>query len=65
MEYFQAQKLKEDWERMPCDHRFLEKVYYAGAFLVNYSCTQCGADFTIAQKLEIDEMRKKKNGFQS
>jgi transcription initiation factor IIE alpha subunit len=59
MEYFEAQKLKEEWGTKPCDHPGLEKVYYSGAFLLNYSCTQCGADFTIAQKHEIDETRKK------
>jgi len=60
MEYYQAQKLKEDWGKKPCDHPSLEKLYYTGAFLINYSCTQCGADFSIAQKLEMDKMRKKK-----
>ncbi len=59
MEYNLAQKLKEDWGKKPCDHPHFEKVYYTGAFLVNYACTQCGADFTIAQKLEIEEARKK------
>lgn len=60
MEYYQAQKLKEDWGKKPCDHPNLEKLYYTSAFLINYSCTQCGADFSIAQKLEMDKMRKKK-----
>jgi hypothetical protein len=59
MEYLQSQKLKEEWGNKPCNHPKLEKVYYAGAFLINYSCTQCGADFTIAQKLELDEIRRK------
>lgn len=58
MEYFESVKLKEDWGKKPCDHPFLEKVYYGGAFLINYACTKCGADFTIAQKMELDEMRK-------
>jgi hypothetical protein len=60
MEYYLAQKLKEEWGDKPCDHPRFEKVYFTGAFLINYACTQCGADFTIAQKLEIDEMRKDK-----
>jgi transcription initiation factor IIE alpha subunit len=59
MEYYAAQKLKDAWGKKPCDHPCLEKVYYVGAFLINYSCTQCGADFTIAQKMEIDENKKK------
>jgi hypothetical protein len=59
MEYPVAQELKEKWGKKPCDHPHFEKVYYAGAFLINYACTQCGTDFTIAQKLEIDELRKK------
>jgi len=59
MEYNTVQKLKEEWGNKPCDHPRFEKVYYTGAFLINYACTQCGADFTIAQKLEIEELRKK------
>jgi hypothetical protein len=60
MEYYEAQKLKELWGKRPCDHPCLEKLYYTGAFLINYSCTQCGADFSIFQKLEMDKMRKKR-----
>jgi hypothetical protein len=60
MEYAKSQKLKEEWVNKPCDHPRFEKVYYTGAFLLNYSCTTCGADFTIAQKMEIEEARKGK-----
>jgi hypothetical protein len=59
MEYYVAQKLKDSWGDKPCDHPHLEKEYYTGAFLTNYVCTQCGKEFTIPQKLEIDEERKK------
>ncbi len=59
MEYLKAQKLKEEWGKKPCNHPAFEKVYYTGAFLINYACTSCGADFTIAQKMEIEENRKK------
>ena len=65
MEYNTSQKLKEAWGKKPCDHPRFEKVYYTGAFLINYSCTQCGEDFTIAQKMEIDETRKKENKLHS
>jgi hypothetical protein len=58
MEYIAAQKQKDLWGKKPCDHPRLEKEYYVGAFLVNYVCTQCGIEFTIAQKLEMDETRK-------
>ena len=58
MEYFVAQKLKDSWGKKPCDHPHLEKEYYVGAFLINYVCIQCGNEFTIAQKLEMDENRK-------
>jgi len=58
MEYYTAQKLKDSWGKKQCDHTRLEKEYYSGAFLINYVCTQCGKEFTIAQKLELDEMRK-------
>jgi hypothetical protein len=60
MEYYAALKLKEEWGDKPCDHPELEKVYYTGAFLLNYVCTTCGAEFTIAQKMELDEIRKER-----
>jgi hypothetical protein len=59
MEYFATQTLKESWGNKPCEHPHLEKVYYSGAFLINYACTTCGKDFTIAQKMELDESRKR------
>ena len=58
MEYYVAQKLKDTWGQKPCDHPCIEKEFYSGAFLINYVCTQCGKEFTIAQKLEMDETRK-------
>jgi hypothetical protein len=58
MEYYAAQKQKDSWGKKPCDHPRLEKEYYTGAFLINYVCTQCGKEFTIAQKLELDKARK-------
>jgi hypothetical protein len=58
MEYYEVLKLEQEWGDKPCDHPRLGKVYYTGAFLTNYACTQCGKEFTIAQKLEIDEIRK-------
>jgi hypothetical protein len=58
MEYYDAQKVKESWNRKPCDHPHLEKEYYVGAFLINYVCIQCGQEFTIAQKFEMDEARR-------
>jgi len=59
MEFYAAQKLKDSWGDKPCDHSQFEKIYYAGAFLITYACTRCGAELTIAQKLAIDEERKK------
>jgi hypothetical protein len=59
MEYNVAQKIKASWGMKPCDHPCFEKEYYVGAFLVNYVCTQCGQEFKIADKLGIDEIRKK------
>lgn len=58
MEYFAAQKIKEEWGDKPCDHPRLEKVYYSGAFLINYACIRCGHEFTIAQKMELQDQRK-------
>jgi hypothetical protein len=59
MEYVVAQKVKEQWGDKPCDHPVLEKEYYTGAFLTNYVCTQCGREFTIPQKMEMYQERKK------
>jgi transcription initiation factor IIE alpha subunit len=59
MEYYVALKLKESWGEKPCDHPHLEKEYYTGAYLTNFVCSQCGQEFTIAQKMEIDRERKK------
>jgi hypothetical protein len=58
MEYYLAQKVKDAWGKKPCDHPHLEKEYYVGAFLVNWVCTQCGKEFTIAEKLEMYQTRK-------
>ena len=58
MEYSVAQKIRESWGEKPCDHPRLEKEYYVGAFLINWVCTQCGKQFTIAQKFELDTKRK-------
>jgi len=58
MEYYSAQKMKDSWGKKQCDHPRLEKEYYSGAFLINYVCIQCGKEFTIAQKLELDETRR-------
>jgi hypothetical protein len=54
MEYYAAQKVKDAWGKKPCEHPHLEKEYYVGAFLINWVCTQCGKEFTIAEKLEMD-----------
>ena len=59
MEYIVAQKLKDSWGKKPCDHPGFEKEFYVGAYLINYVCTQCGKEFTIAQKHELEEERKK------
>ena len=62
MEYNVAQKLKDSWGEKPCSHSRLEKEYYTGAYLTNYVCTTCGKEFTIPQKLEMDEERRKITG---
>lgn len=58
MEYFATVKLRQEWGDKPCGHPRLEKVYYSGAFLINYACVQCGKEFSIAQKMELDSERK-------
>jgi hypothetical protein len=58
MEYYVAQKVKDSWGNKSCAHPHLEKEYYAGAFLINYVCTLCGKEFTLAQKFEMDEAKK-------
>ena len=59
MEYLEVQKQKDEWGNKPCDHPSLEKEYYAGCYLINYVCTRCGKEFTIAEKLEMDLLRKR------
>jgi hypothetical protein len=59
MEYFAAQKLKDSWGKKPCDHPHLEKEYYVGAFLINFVCTNCGKEFTVSEKFEMDQIRKR------
>jgi hypothetical protein len=59
MEYYVAQKVKDSWGEKPCNHPHIEKEYYTGAFLTNYVCTQCGKEFSIPQKLEMDQEQKK------
>lgn len=58
MEYYRSLKLREEWGNKSCDHPHFEKLYYAGAFLIVYACTQCGREFTIAQKLEQTKQGK-------
>jgi hypothetical protein len=58
MEYSVAQKVKEAWGKQPCDHPHLEKEYYVGAYLINWVCIQCGKEFSISDKLEMDQFRK-------
>ncbi|HVN57358.1 MAG TPA: hypothetical protein VMT63_03590 [Bacteroidales bacterium] len=58
MEYSEAIKIRESWGDKPCDHPYLEKMYYTGAFLTVYVCRQCGAEISIAAKLERDLQQK-------
>jgi hypothetical protein len=61
MEYLIAKKLQEEWGDRPCDHPALEKETYVGAFLITWVCTTCGKEFTIAEKLEMYQSRKRKS----
>ncbi|HLN19583.1 MAG TPA: hypothetical protein VK213_00730 [Bacteroidales bacterium] len=58
MEYFTAQKIKEEWGSKNCDHPEIERLYYSGAFLISYVCIRCGKEFTISQKMELAQKRK-------
>jgi hypothetical protein len=62
MEYNAVQNVKETWGNKPCNHPTLEKEFYVGAFLINWVCTQCGKEFTIAEKLEMDISKMEKAG---
>jgi hypothetical protein len=55
MEYYNALKIREQWGEKLCSHEHLEKMYYAGAFLTVYICSKCAREFSIAEKLEMDE----------
>jgi len=61
MEYYEVQKIKEQWGDKPCEHVRIEKMFYTGAFLTVYVCTVCGKEFSIAEKLERDEKAKATN----
>jgi hypothetical protein len=58
MEYYESLKIKEQWGDKPCQHEHLEKIYYSGAFLTVYVCSKCAREFTISEKLEMDEQAK-------
>jgi len=58
MEYYDVLKIRESWGNKPCEHTHIEKLYYTGAFLTVYVCRQCGKEYTIAEKLELDIERK-------
>jgi len=58
MEYYNLQKVRDEWGLKPCEHPSFEKIFYTGAFLTVYCCSACGKEFTISQKMEIDELRK-------
>jgi transposase-like protein len=59
MEYYEQQKIREKWGDKPCEHVHLEKLYYTNAFLTVYVCSDCGKEFTIAEKLDRDLKKKK------
>ncbi len=59
MEYIVALNIKDEWGDKPCSHPDLEKETYAGAFLITWVCTTCGKEFTIAEKLELYQARRK------
>jgi hypothetical protein len=61
MEYYEALKIREKWGNKPCEHIHLEKMYYAGAFLTVYGCSECAREFTISEKLEMDEKKKRES----
>ena len=61
MEYLIAKKRREEWGDKHCDHPVLEKETYTGAFLITWVCTTCGKEFTIAEKLEMYQARKRKS----
>lgn len=56
MEYYESLKIKEKWGDKLCKHEHLEKLYYAGAFLTVYACSDCAKEFSIAEKLEMDRI---------
>lgn len=58
MEFYEAVKIREKWGDRPCEHNHLEKLYYAGAFLTVYACSECAKEFSIAEKLEKDSMKR-------
>jgi hypothetical protein len=58
MEFYEAQKINKKWGNKPCEHIHLEKMYYGGAFLTVYACSECGREFTISEMLDMKESRR-------
>ncbi len=59
MEYFSAQKLREEWGNKPCNHPKIEKEYYADTHTLDYVCRQCGKEFTLLEMIETKDNQRK------
>jgi len=59
MQTKKAQSLRAKWGNNPCDHPDFDKEYDFGAQTGDYVCTQCGEEFTEAEKNEIIAQRER------
>lgn len=59
MQSSEASELRKKWGDKPCDHKHIDKEYYAGSATGDYVCTQCGRaeygqDWVEKEKREAD-----------
>lgn len=55
-----ATTLRKRWEEEGnklCEHPDITKEYYLGAHTMDYVCTVCGEEFSLAQKSDIEQKR--------
>ena len=61
MQFDEAIRLRESWQGKSCNHLSIEKEYYLGSDTMDYICSQCGKEFTLAEKKVIENMNENEN----
>lgn len=58
MQLDDAIALRAQWGDKPCDHPSVEKEYSIGGFSGEHVCSQCGKEFTTAERQLIESQRE-------